>query len=157
MGLFSFIGKALKGVAKVAGVIPGIGGTIKGIAGTVGNILDHKAPMGSVAKKAAAVIRLGPSATRGNVTQGGYNGGLMTAPVLRSSPVMPGGAVATSSGMAPRTATPPATFGGSRGTTSKRRKRTTKKAKRRTTTRRKTRLKFGSKAWRAKYLKKSRR
>lgn len=158
MGLFSFIGKALKGVAKVAGVIPGIGGTIKGIAGTVGNLLDHKAPMGSTAKKAVAVLRLGTLGARGNATQGGYAGGMPTAPVLRSSPVMPGGAVATRSGMAPRTASPPRAFGGSSGKSTKRRKPTSSKRSftKRSSTKRKSRLKFGSPAWRKKYLKKRR-
>jgi hypothetical protein len=40
VGLFSFVGKALKAVSKVASFVPGIGNTISKITGTVGNLLD---------------------------------------------------------------------------------------------------------------------
>jgi len=69
--------------------------------------------------------------------------------------VLPGGAVATASGPAPKTATPPRSYGG-RSTTKKRKSYTTKKKR---TTRKKggtrrtgKKLKFGSAAYRKKYL-----
>jgi hypothetical protein len=151
VGLFSFVGKALKGISKVAGFIPGIGGTISKVTGAVGGLLDHKKPMASPVLKAAG-SGWNPMVMRGNSTQAG-SGSLLTAQGMRSSPVLPGGAVATSSGPAPKMASPPRTFGGRSGTT--RRKAKAKTRKKSTSTRRRTtrKLKFGSKAYRKKYLK----
>lgn len=159
MGLFSSIGKVLKGVAKVAGIIPGVGGTISKIAGGVGGLLDHKKPMGTAAGKAIAVLKLGPNAARGNATQG-WSQVMQNAQQMRASPVMPGGAVASSSGMAPRQANPPRSFGGSRSGTTRKRKRTSARNTYYSRTRKKaskSRLKFGSKAWQAKYNPRSKR
>jgi len=44
MGLFSFVGKVLKGVSKVASFVPGIGSTISKVTGTVGNLADTRRP-----------------------------------------------------------------------------------------------------------------
>lgn len=161
MGLFSFVGKALKGISKVAGFIPGIGGTVSKITGTVGNLLDHKAPMSTTTAKLSAISRYGGGAgaqgvvyMRGNAPQGAA-GALNQPQVLRASPVLPGGAVATASGPMGKASSPPRTYGGKR-TSSKRRKSTTRtKRKGGTTKRRKgtRKLKFGSAAYRKKYLK----
>lgn len=165
MGLFSFVGKAIKGVAKVAtgalkiggalGLIPG-GGVVGKLAGT---LLGAKAG-NTYAQKLA--LR-DPRTMRGNATQAGRGAfssihGYRPSPaVLRMSPVMPGGAVATSSGMVARTASPPATFGGRAGAGPKRRRKKAATRTRSTTKRRGRKLKFGSPAWRKKYLKKRRR
>jgi len=154
VGLFSSIGKALKGIGKVAGFIPGVGGTISKIAGTVGGILDHKKPLNSAFEKARlASKRGGVSVMRGNSPQAGY-GSLLTAQGMRGSPVMPGGAVASTGGIrAIDSATPPRTYGGSSGRKTSRPK--ARKAKARKTTKRRSssrKLKFGSAAYRKKYL-----
>jgi len=164
MGLFSFIGKALKGVSKVAGFIPGIGGTISKITGGIGGLLDHKRPMSNP--------RLGnPMAARGKVV----SSRLWTATKIRASPVMPGGAIATTRGiMTASSAAPPESFGARFSRTVARRARSADPygdevraqrkygRKRRAKTRvsksvkRKgagRRLKFGSPAWRKKYMK----
>lgn len=165
MGLFSFIGKAVKGVAKIAtgalkiggalGILPG-GGLIGKVAGT---LLGAKQPMSTTALKFA--VR-SPQVMRGNATQAGA--GAWTTPtfgyrpppsVLRLSPVMPGGAVATPSGIAPRSASPPAAYTGGYGRTKpKKRRKSTAKKRRRSSGRK---LKFGSPAWRKKYMKRRRR
>jgi hypothetical protein len=150
VGLYSFVGKALKGVSKIAGFIPGVGGSISKITGAVGGILSHKAPMSR-----PMVTR--PQVARGNVTASGYG---YTAKVLRQTPIMPGGAIATPHGIAPQQGgAPPATYGGARPAAKKRRAPARRRApakrktKRRATSRR---LKFGSPAWRKKYMKKRR-
>lgn len=157
MGLFSFVGKALKGISKVAGFIPGIGSTVSKITGTVGNLLDHKAPMSTTTAKLSAISRYGGGAgaqgvvyMRGNAPQGAA-GALNQPQVLRASPVLPGGAVATASGPAPKTSAPPRSYGGKRSST-KRRKTTTKKRRGGTTRKKARKLKFGSAAYRKKYL-----
>lgn len=166
MGLFSFIGKAVKGVAKIAtgalkvggalGILPG-GGLIGKVAGT---LLGAKQPMSTTALKFA--VR-SPTVMRGNATQSGAGAwrtptfGYRPPPaVLRLSPVMPGGAVATPSGIAPRSASPPAAYTGGYGGPSKpkKRRKTTAKKRRRSSGRK---LKFGSPAWRKKYMKRRRR
>jgi hypothetical protein len=170
VGLFSFVGKAIKGVGKIVGgvakvavgaaklgLIPG-GGILGGIAG---RLLAAKQPMSSTAVK---MSMRSPQIMRGNATQAGtFNQyrtpsyGVRPPPaVLRLSPVMPGGAVATPSGMVARGAAPAAYAGSSRAPTKRRR---TAKKKRATTgkKRRARKLKFGSPAWRKKYMKKSRR
>jgi hypothetical protein len=163
--LFSFVGKALKTVSKVAGFVPGIGGTISKIAKVGGNLLDHKRPM-------AKPMLTQPQVARGNVTQMGYG---YTPQVLRATPVLPGGAVSTPSGIRPADGKPtPHRFTAaeraqrraankvyaremrSQGPMPGRRKKRTAATKRRSTTRRKSsgrKLKFGSPAWRKKYMK----
>ena len=164
MGLFSFVGKAIKGVAKVVGGVAKVAGGLGLIPGggligkAAGILLQQKQPMSSTATK----IQLrDPRVMRGNIAQGGYAGqirqtyGVRPPPaILRASPVMPGGAVATTRGIVARSASPPASFAGvSSGSSSKprkRRKATSTGKKRRTRSGRK--LKFGSPAWRKKYL-----
>jgi len=169
VGLFSFVGKAIKGIGKVVGgavkiaagaaklgLIPG-GGLLGSVAG---RLLASKQPMSSTAVKLAM---RSPQIMRGNATQAGHSSaynspyGYRPPPaVLRLSPVMPGGAVATPSGIAPRSSAPPGTFsGGYGGAKKKRTKKRKATTKRRTTRGRK--LKFGSPAWRKKYMKKRRR
>lgn len=149
MGFFSFLGKALKGVSKVAGFIPGVGGTISKVTGIAGNLLDHKAPMASTQLKMRV---FNPVILRGNDPAAG-SGSLMTAQGMRSSPVLPGGAVATRSGPVSRKASPPRTFGGSGGSSRRKRATSSRRKARKTGPRRTTRkLKFGSKAYRKKYL-----
>jgi len=120
--------RKFKGVASIGlGVIPGVGGV-------AGRLLATGA-----GKFAAKVVRTGQS----------------TAAVLKASPVMPGGAVSTPGGMRPPMVNPPARFSGSgRGGTRK----LTRRRKATSSPRRKGRkLKFGSPAWRKKYLKRKRR
>lgn len=165
MGLFSFIGKALKGVSKVAGVIPGIGGTISKISGFAGGLLDHKKPMNKPMMR-------DPRLARGNMTQMGAGVGF-TPQVLRATPILPGGAISTPSGIrASMGHTPPMSYGGGsrrRGGGLRalgvaagqgRRKRRRKSAARASGRKRSAsgrRLKFGSAAWRARYMKRRRR
>lgn len=168
MGLFSFVGKALGGIVKTAvGFIPGPAGSIAR-AGL--GLLSHKGGPGTSSSSKLHILgRYPPNIARGNVTQGGYGGGLvlpgiagstrriMPSPaVLRLSPVLPGGAVATKNGPAPRTSSPPTSYAGSARGTGKRkrsRKRSSAKSSRKRSSRK---LKFGSPAWRKKYMKKSR-
>jgi hypothetical protein len=169
VGLFSFVGKAVKGIGKVVGGVVKVGlGAAKlagslGLGGPLGSIasklLSSKSPMSHAVKIATALQPQGTVRMRGNVTQSGfghfgtYRGAFPGPQVLRMSPVLPGGAVATAGGPAAASSSvPPTSYGGRRATT--KRKRTTK----RTTKRRSGRkLKFGSPAWRKKYLKKRRR
>lgn len=155
MGLFSFVGKALKGVAKVAGFIPGIGGIVGKAAGLVGGLLDSKQPMGTTATKTRIMLANGGRSTSVLRGKSSMNGGMLTASVLRSSPVMPGGAVSSPQGiMASGGGAPPLAFGGG-SSGGKRRKR--RKAASSTRKRRKAKLKFGSAAWRKRYMPKRRR
>lgn len=155
MGLFSFVGKVLKGVSKVASFIPGIGGTVSKVTGAVGNLLDHKQPMATAALKSQTIARAGPTSSMGTTPWGGVNiyggKGVTTPAVLRASPVLPGGAVATSSGTAPRMSNPPATL---RSRSAPKRRKAAAKKRKSSTKRRSTRkrLKFGSAAYRKKYL-----
>lgn len=162
MGLFSFVGKALKGISKVAGVIPGVGGTISKVTGFAGGLLDHK-------KSMSKPMMRDPRLARGNVTQSGYGVGY-TPQVLRGTPILPGGAISTPGGIRPPNGkAPPLSFaggsarrgGGLRGmTAAARRRRGSSSAKRSSSRKRGTsgrRLKFGSAAWRARYMKKRRR
>lgn len=170
MGLFGSIGRALggavKGLTKVAtfglksGLLPiPFGGTAGRL---VGGLLHAKAPGGHNALKLripTAVLR-GKSVSMKPIQVGNVR--LPTATQLRRSPVMPGGAVATRSGVAPRPAVAPLSLGGSAssrvGVRKRRRKsagtstrsRSRKYYGRKRTGRRK--LKFGSAAWRKRYL-----
>ena len=172
MGLFSFLGKAVKGIGKVVGGVAKLGvgvglGALKSgllpvpFGGKVGAIasalINSKRPMGTPSVKIGLGRGMGTPGIRGQPT-GGYARpvGYAGPAVLRLSPVLPGGAVATRSGVAPRSsATPPASFGGSGGTP-KRKRRSTSSGRKRSTKRRRTtrgrKLKFGSPAWRKKYL-----
>lgn len=159
MGLFSFVGKALKGISKVAGVIPGVGGTVSKITGFAGGLLDHKRSM-------SKPMMRDPRLARGNVTQSGYGVGY-TPQVLRMTPILPGGAISTPGGIRPSSGgVPPKSFGGgsrSRGgrlrgmTAATGRRKRSSGATKRSGKRGGRRLKFGSPAWRAKYMKRRRR
>lgn len=160
MGLFSFIGKAAK---AVGGLIGGpVGAVLKG----GGSLLDHKS--GNVSGAKTQILgRVTQPIARGKApTPSSFParpGGVATVvhpQVFSSTPVMPGGAIATRGGVVPAaSATPPMQYSGSGGG-GPRRTRTSRKAKR-STGRRKTssgrKLKFGSPAWRAKYMKKGRK
>jgi len=170
VGLFSFVGKALGAVAKTAlGFVPG-GGVVKTIAGVAGNLLQHKTPMQTAMQKYQIASRHGTETLRGKVmpraTLGKFGGRLpggapFSTPVLRAaSPVMPGGSIATPQGiMAPGGGVPPATYGGRRTGAAKKKRRSS--ASRRSSSARssgkrksgKRKLKFGSAAYRKKYLK----
>lgn len=161
MGFFSFIGKALGTVAKVAtSVIPG-GSVVKSLAGIAGHLLQHKAPMSTTPQKisiaslhGANILRARPSYIPHTVP--------ISPQVLRQSPVMPGGSWATPQGiMAPGGGLPPASYGSLRGNTGRRKKKrrsssSRKSSRARTGSKRRgggRRLKFGSPAWRKKYMK----
>lgn len=177
MGLFSFVGKAVKGIAHLAGGVAKLGvGALRsgliplplgGTAGRIlGGLLHAKSPMGHSALKlriGQPLILRGKSATP-RVTVHTPNG-IRTVPTitaLRRSPVMPGGAIATRNGVASRPmAGPGGAKIGSGGPKRKRRRRasgtyrTSSRRSRSSSQRsghRKRRLKFGSPAWRKKYL-----
>lgn len=182
MGLFSSIGRALGGVVRLAApiLLPGVGGQLAGAAlgalgggggkpvgkagakilNLAGALLASKRPMSHAPVKVAT--SRSPVMMRGNQTQGGYAAfstpsfGMRPPPaVLRMTPIMPGGAIATPGGLAPRGAAPPLMYAGTRTTTKRRKRRSAGKRRRaRTTARRRggRKLKFGSPAWRKKYL-----
>lgn len=153
--------KVVGGVAKVGlSVIPGVGGVAGGLAGKLLN-----------AKKLAGAANIIDKAKTGgkifNIAKGEFRS---TSQVLRMSPVMPGGSVATPYGVAPAPdgAFPPGYYGGGLSGFVKPKRRKPRKAatKRRTSSTRKRtasrkrvssgrRLTFGSPAWRKKYLSKS--
>lgn len=171
MGLFSFVGKALGAVAKVGlGLIPG-GGVVKQGLGLVGSLLQHKQPMGATQTKYSVATAYSVPTLRAQprtpVLMGHYKrpmspGYSLPPSALRASPVMPGGGVATSQGiMAPGGGLPPATYGGrSSGKGRKRKSKASRRSSRaRSSSKRRTggrKLKFGSPAWRKKYMKKRR-
>jgi hypothetical protein len=179
VGLFSFVGKAIKGVAKLAGGALKVGGALGlipggGLAGKALGLLSHKGSgttnmKYSTAASGGALALRGKSSPLYNIASRvvpllgapGISRPVMPIRSLQLSPVMPGGAVATSQGiMAPGGGVPPATFGGRTGGTTRRRKSsssrkrsTARSGKRRSGGGRKTRkLKFGSAAYRKKYL-----
>jgi hypothetical protein len=170
VGIFGSIGRALggavKGLTKVAtfglksGLLPiPFGGTAGRL---VGGLLHAKAPGGHSALKLRlpTITLRAKSASMRPITAGAVR--IPTATQLRRSPVMPGGAVATRGGVANRPAVAPMSLGGagssrSGGTTRRRKKRSASTARRsrRSSARRRTgrrKLKFGSPAWRKKYL-----
>ena len=165
MGLFGSIGKLFGGVVKTAlkvapSVIPG-GSVVKSLAGTALGLLHHKTPMSSTPIKIQMAGRAPIPILRGQ-SPPLYRAPTSSPAVLRASPVMPGGGIATSQGiMAPGGGLPPASFGGSRsGSGSRKRKRRSKASSRSSrarggSSRKKSgrKLKFGSPAWRKKYMK----
>lgn len=119
MGLFGFIGKAIKGVAKIAvgaaklglgaGLIPG-----GGLAGkALGTLLGAKRLGGSMAAKLP--IARSPVLMRGHAPTSRVGTWERASPqVLRRSPVMPGGSIATPGGVrASLGGAPPTTYAGS--------------------------------------------
>ncbi len=171
MGLFGFIGKAVKGVGKLVGgavkvglgaatlasklglPIPG-GGLVGKIAGS---LLAAKRPMSS--PKTAGVITAYPTLLRAKSPMTIVAGRMLSTPRLQQmSPVLPGGAIATRAGPTAATAHPPLSFSGAASPTRKRKRKSSSRA--RSTTKRKRRgrkLKFGSPAWRKKYMRKGRK
>lgn len=169
MGLFGSIGRAIggvvKGVAKVgtfalkSGLVPlPFGGTAGRL---VSGLLHAKAPGGHTTLKLRIPVPTlrAKSTSMRPIVAGNLR--MPTATQLRRSPVMPGGAVATRSGVANRPAVAPLSLGGQSsgaGGTRKRRKRrgtSTRYKSRRSSGAKRTRrrkLKFGSAAWRKKYL-----
>lgn len=173
MGLFGFIGKAVKGVGKVvggavklgvgvakfglqSGLLPIPGG---GLAGKLaGTLLNAKRPMTSTKMTSPQLLGIptllraksGPTLMKASSILARQ---VSTARMQQLSPVLPGGAIATRNGPTVGGATPPQTFSGRASSTTKRRKRSTSR-KRSTGKRRSGRrkLKFGSPAWRKKYL-----
>jgi hypothetical protein len=165
VGLFGFIGKILKGAAGVAANIATGNpiGAVKAGLGTVGGLLAHKQLGGAHATKINVLGGFrAPYAIpllRGNATQSMPG----SARALRQVPIMPGGAISTPSGMQPASGNPPAHYGGGGSGTHKRKRRSSSSArssrsrsggKRRGGGRK---LKFGSPAWRKKYMKRKRR
>lgn len=163
MGFFSFIGKAVKAVASVAKVVAplalggplgAIGGKLAG--GLLGSVLHSKSPMSSTPLK---INILGSG--RSIPILRAKAGGLQSTPrIAAASPVMPGGSIATSQGiMASGGGVPPSSYGGRatgggrkrkrRSTASRRSSRARSSPKRRKGSRK---LKFGSAAYRKKYL-----
>jgi len=137
VSIFSKIGKAIGKIAKVALPVLKLGaGFIPGVGGVASAVLNTK--LGKLGSKG---VKLGQQVQS-------------TMQQLKASPVMPGGAIATASGIVALTPgqRPPATFGGSRSSSSTKRRKKAKKRKAATHKRRKTRLKFGSAAYRKKYL-----
>lgn len=173
MGLFGFLGKAIGTVAKVGsglGLLPGgnlVNAAVQGIVGGSGGAA--KQPMAMLAlKQALAQKQRNPLVQRAQnpPTKITLPGGValhgraltMGTRMLRLSPVMPGGAVATPGGMVTQSGGAlPLAYSGSSSVMSpakKRRKRRSTSTKRKSAKRRKggRKLKFGSPAWRKKYL-----
>jgi len=123
--------RTVGGVAKLAvSVVPGVGGL-------AGKVLTSG---------------IGRTATKGVAA---FKGGRNVLKALHATPVMPGGAVSTPSGMQPPMIVPPSDYGGRRSAGGVRVRRKRKATT--TTRRRKRKLKFGSPAWRKKYQRKRKR
>lgn len=160
--IFKGIGKVVGGVAKIgvgalrSGLIPlPLGGVAGGILGRA--LLHSKAPMGTSALK----LQIPPLTVRGKTLRPVVKIGSTSVPTLtalRRSPVMPGGAIATRTGVASRPLTAAAPLGTTGGGTKRRRKKTGASTRRRSRSSsgkkrsRSRRLKFGSPAYRKKYL-----
>jgi hypothetical protein len=161
VGLFSFLGNAVKKIAGTAlGLVPG-GNIAKGVLGVAGQLLSHKQPMGSAATKYQVARGYGIPTLRAQ-PRPVLPGGITTAAARRASPVMPGGSIATSAGiMAPGGGLPPASYGGSKSSSGTRRRKRKSSSARRSSRKRSgskrrsggRKLKFGSPAWRKKYMK----
>lgn len=167
MGFFSFVGKALKGVAKVAGGVAkvaaplALGGPLGAVAGRLGgsllgSVLHSKSPMSATPLK----INILGSGRSVPILRAKGGVAVSTPRIAAASPVMPGGSIATSQGiMAPGGGVPPSTYGGRatgggrkrkrRSTASRRSSRARSSGRRRKGSRK---LKFGSRAYRQKYL-----
>lgn len=162
--IFKGIGKAVGGIAKIgvgalrSGLIPlplgGVAGNILGKA-----LIHSKAPMGQSALK----LQIPPLTVRGKTLRPVVKIGSTAIPTLtalRKSPVMPGGAVATRTGVASRPTSGASPLGVvAAAVTRKRRKRkagaSSRRKSRNSSGRKRSgrrKLKFGSPAWRKKYL-----
>ena len=133
MGWF---GDLLKGVV---GSIPIVGGVAKAAINIGEHLLSHKQPM----SKPMSVFPAAPDTWTASGMQ-------------KSSPVMPGGGVATPWGVAPQMGAPPAHYGGRGRKTKRRRAHSTRtRTRHRASSRKRSggrKLKFGSAAYRKKYL-----
>ena len=168
MGFFSFIGKAVKGVAHVVGSVAkvaaplALGGPLGAVGAKLGgsllgSLLHSKSPM------SATPLKINIAGTNRSIPiLRAKPGGMMSTPrIAAASPVMPGGSIATARGiMAPGGGVPPSTYGGSHGTGRKRKRRSkssrrsshARSSRKHSGGRRKGKLKFGSAAYRRKYL-----
>lgn len=169
MGLFGFIGKAVKGIGKVVGgavkvglgaaslaskfglPIPG-GGLVGKLAGT---LLAAKRPMSSpklLSSTTAPTLMRAKSVMSPTLLRPGTRA-VSTTRLQQLSPVLPGGAIATRSGPIAATGAPPISYSGSSSSSPKKKRRKSSRSRStRKRTARKRRLKFGSPAWRKKYL-----
>lgn len=168
MGFFSFLGKAAKGIAHVVGGVAkvaaplALGGPLGGAAGSIlGHLLHSKSPMSASPLKINVAGRASVPILRAKAPAAPTFHSSVRA--LQASPVMPGGGVATSAGiMAPGGGLPPAHYGGRSGGGGKRKRRSS--ASRASSRKRNgkkrggggRKLKFGSPAWRKKYMRKRR-
>lgn len=177
MGLFGFLGKAIGGIAKAVGgvakvaapFLPGPIGSVARIAGSVLQVKHGASP--KIVTGGHPTVMRGRGAVRPSYTPFRTTNGYRPPPnILRSSPVMPGGAVAAPSGIAPQAGTPPIAYGGgtaplllrqqaagwainrTRGGGAKKRKKSSGSSIKRRRSKGGRRLKFGSPAWRKKYL-----
>jgi hypothetical protein len=167
MGFFSFLGKAVKGIAHVVGGVAkvaaplALGGPLGGLAGgALGHLLHSKSPMSATPLKINIAGQRSIPILRARAPTPAMRSSVAA---LRASPVMPGGGVATSQGiMAPGGGVPPATYGGRSGGGPRRKH---KSASARSSSRKRSgkkrgsggrKLKFGSPAWRKKYMRKRR-
>lgn len=175
MGLFGFLGKAVKGIGKVVGgglklglgavslaskfglPIPG-GGLVGKLAST---LVAAKRPMSSAKLLTNTyanpqLLRAKSPMVAGRMTARAttpYRTASSTARLAQLSPVLPGGAIATRSGPTAASGATPMTYGGSSSTSPRKKRRKSSRARSTTKrTGRKRRLKFGSPAWRKKYL-----
>lgn len=171
MGLFGFLGKAVKGVAKGIGAVAKIGVSAAkfgltsgllpipggGLIGKVaGGLLQAKQPMSQPKIGVLGIAgRALPILLRGKAPMATPRGQVMpsTPRLQQMSPVLPGGAIASPTGPRASSGTPPLTYSG-QGSSMRKRKRRSTGRKRSTKKRRagKRKLKFGSPAWRKKYL-----
>lgn len=165
MGFFSFIGKAVKSVAHVVGSVAkvaaplALGGPLGAVAGKLGgsllgSVLHSKSPMSATPLK----INILGSNRSIPILRAKPGGAAVSTPrIAAASPVMPGGSIATPQGiMASGGGLPPTTYAGSRSSGKKRKRRSTssRKSSRARSSKRRSgkRLKFGSRAYRQKYL-----
>lgn len=173
MGLFGFLGKAVKGVGKLVGgavkvglgaaslaskfglPIPG-GGLVGKLAST---LIAAKRPMSSAKLLTPTyanpqLLRAkSPMVSSRRAPASGIRTAAMTARLAQLSPVLPGGAIATRNGPIAGTGAPPISYGGSSSTLPRKKRRKSSRARStKKRTGRKRRLKFGSPAWRKKYL-----
>jgi len=146
--------KIAGGVVSVASLaVPGLG-----VAGVAGRLLAAKGAVGKVSRLTNDVLKINRAVKGGRVIGKGLARSITsTAAVLKASPVMPGGGVATPGGVMPPMVNPPANYGGRRSSSSTRKRKPKKRlaARKRSSSSRKRKgrkLKFGSPAYRKKYL-----
>jgi hypothetical protein len=138
-GFFGFVKRAFK---KVAHIVGKVGGTALGVAsvvvpGPAGRLVN--AVSGRLAGARSAYAKLG--STQADLMR---RANMVPGLLSKQSIVMPGGSLAMR----------PVSLGKTRASSAPRKRR--KGAKRRAAPRRKSRLKFGSPAWRKKYMKRRR-